>query len=120
MTNRRAPEPAVVSRLTRGLLVFELPDQLAPGFVERAREVWAICDRDQRRSAGQSRPQRDALFCATTVLQGDVDLDIVRIPPAQVRSQRRQCLHHVPAFLRREPCPYTYHARLKGIPLLVR
>jgi hypothetical protein len=109
MPNRRTPEPTIVCGLARRLLVFELPDQLALCFMERVSDVRAIGNRYQRRTTGQTRAQRDALFFAAAVLQGDLYVHIVRIPPSQMRHERRQCFQHMPALLRHEPRSYTYY-----------
>src|SRR5689334_24312664 len=82
MADRRAPEPAVVHRIVLRLLVFELPDQLALCIAESTGDVRVVRDRYQRWMAGEGCAQRDALLLAAAVLQADVYVHIIRIPPA--------------------------------------
>src|SRR4051812_42883671 len=88
------PESAVVHRFARGLLVLELSDQLALRFAERMGDIRVVSDGHQRRMAGQPRAHCDPLLCATTVLQGDVDIDVTGIPLAQIRCEHRQRIQH--------------------------
>src|SRR6185369_13727196 len=69
--NRRTPEPAVVHRFARRLLVFELTNQLALGVIEATGDVRVLGNGYQLRKARQRGTQRDALLPAAAVLQGD-------------------------------------------------
>jgi len=84
MPNRGAPEPAILHGFARRLLVFELPDQLSLCIAQSASEVRVVGDRHEWRTAGQRRPQCDALLLAAAILQGDVDIDLTGIPPPQM------------------------------------
>lgn len=88
MPDRRTPEPAVFHGFARGLLVFELPDQLTFCFTQGAGDVWVLSDRDQWRMAGQDSAQCDALLLAAAVLQGDFQVHITRVPLSQVWPER--------------------------------
>src|ERR1700704_5582275 len=61
----------IVHGFARRLLMFELPDQLMLGSVQRARDVAVVGDGHQRRETRQGRPQRDALLPAAAVLPRD-------------------------------------------------
>src|ERR1700752_5468902 len=97
--NRRAPEPAVIHRFVRRLLVFKWPNQLALSLSEGAGDVRALSNSYQLRKAGQHSTQCDALLLAAAVLQGHFNVHITRIPPAQMGRERGQSLPHVRAFL---------------------
>jgi hypothetical protein len=72
----------------------------------------------QRRMAGQDRAQGDALLLAAAVLQRDIEVHIARVPPSQVRSERRQRLDHVLTFLRHEAGAYVDRILTKSTSLL--
>ncbi|WP_198965189.1 hypothetical protein [Mycobacterium shottsii] len=109
MPHRRLPQPAIVHRLSPRLLVFNLPNQLVLCFAKGVGYVRAISNRHQRRKAGQTRAQCDALLLAAAVLQGDIHDNLMGIPPSQVGPERRQFLHHVAALLLFETRTQTKH-----------
>src|ERR1700757_1858310 len=84
-------EPAVVHGYAHRLLVFDLPDQLALRITQRASDTRVLGDRYERRKARQACTQYDTLLLRRGP-QPDVHLDISRMPPSQLRPQRRQRL----------------------------
>src|ERR1700722_9616709 len=90
VADRLVPEFAIVHGFARRLLMLELPDQLELGSVQGARDVAVVGDGHERREARQGRSQCDALLFAAAVLQRDFQADVKRVPPAQMRLERRQ------------------------------
>jgi hypothetical protein len=60
-----------------------------------------------RRKARQACTQYDTLLLSPAVPQPDVHLHISRMPPSQVRSERRQRLQQVWTLFRYETCAYV-------------
>jgi hypothetical protein len=80
--NGGTPEPAVIHRFARRLLVFKLPNQLALSPSEGAGDVRVLSNSYQLREAGQRSTQCDALLLAAAVLQGHFDVHVTGLPPA--------------------------------------
>jgi hypothetical protein len=99
--------------------VFNLPDQLALRLTESTANVRVVSDRDHRRKTGQARAQRDTLLLATPVLQGDFHIDITRIPPPKVWTQRQQRPQHVRTLLRHETRTDVEHVPAENISLSI-
>ena len=76
-------------------------------------------DRYQRRKTGQARAQYDALFLAAAVLQADIDIHVTRIPPPQMRPERRQRLQHVRTLLHYETRAHADRLLTKDASLFV-
>ncbi|PXX09309.1 hypothetical protein C8E89_106236 [Mycolicibacterium moriokaense] len=117
--NRGTPEPAIVHGFARRFLVFKLSDQLALRISKSTGYIRVLSDRYQLRKAGQSRAQRDPLLITTAVLQGDIDIHIVRIPPPQMRLERRQRIQHERTLLRYETRAHADNVLTKGDSLFV-
>src|SRR5258705_3821406 len=119
VANRGTPEPAVVHGFARRLLVFELPDQLTLCFSKSPGYIRVLSDRYQRRKARQPPAPGDALFVAAAVLQGDIDIHVTRIPPPQMRPERRQRIQYEPPLLRDETRTHADHVLAKDDSLFV-
>jgi len=108
---------AVVHGYAHRLLVFDLPDQLALRITPRASDIRVLGDRYERRKARQACTQHDTLLLAPAVPQRDVHLHISRMPPSQVRPERRQRLQQVWTLLRYETCAYVDYVLVAAISL---
>ena len=110
-------ELAVVHGYAHRLLVFDLPDQLALRITQRASDIRVLGARYERRKARQAGTQYDTLLLAPAVPQRDVHLHISRMPPSQVRPERRQRLQQVWTLLRYETCAYVDDVLAEAISL---
>jgi hypothetical protein len=99
--------------------VVKLLNQLALSLREGAGDIRVLSNRYQLRKAGQLSAQRDALFVAAPVLQGDVDIHITRIPSPQMRPERRQGVQYERTLLRYETRAHADHAVTKDDSLSV-
>jgi len=111
--NSGTAEPAIGHGFARRLLAFKLPDQLALRFTQSTVHIRVLSDRYQRRQAGQPHAQCDALFVAAAVLQRDIDIHFTRIPPPQMRPERRQRIQYERVLLRYETGTHADHILTK-------
>ncbi len=79
MAERGTPEPAIVHRFTRGLLVFKLSDTFTLRFTQRAGNIRVLDNRYERRKPWKLCAQCDALLVTAPVLQADIDVHTTRI-----------------------------------------